>query len=231
MWIFICLLCALGTVLTLIKISLLERKLLTLVLACLTAILCIISIPWATRINMQGLTSFLNHQDVLNNLCTLHVIESIAMLLVVAHLMKQHVDHKPVSLARMVVLLPSSACLTGVFVLMVYLFNTITGHSYFLIGCVYVLGVFTVLAGGALIVRRLMTAWYARLETVLILSFVQLILAMFLPLVARGLTVPTHGAHYHIRALPVSVLLALLFAAVAFAVRKITNKIWGDRTK
>jgi hypothetical protein len=231
MWIFICLLCVLGTILTLIKISLLERKLLSLVLACLTAILCLISIPWATHINMQGLTRFLNDLNVLNDLCVLLVIESVAMLLVVAYLMKQHIDRKPVSLAKVIILLPSSACLTGIFLLMVLLFNTITGRSYLFIGCIDSLVVFGALGCGALVIRRFMAGWYTRLEMMLILSFIQLILAMFLPLVARGLTVPIHASENHALMLLASVGLSILFAGTAFLIRAMYNRLLGDKSK
>jgi hypothetical protein len=231
MWIFICLLCVLGTILTLIKISLLERKLFSIILVCLIALVCMISIPWATRINMQGLTRFLNDLNVLNDLCVLLVIESIVMLLIVAHLMKQHIDQKPLSLAKVPVLLPSSACLTGIFLFMVLLFNTISGHSYLLIGCIYSLSVFVVLVIGALAVLRFMKTWYVRLEMMLILSFVQLILAMFLPLVARGLSVPVHLPENRILALLASVGLSVLFAGLAFLIRKIYYVILGVKAK
>lgn len=231
MWIFICLLCVLGSILTLIKISLLERKLLSISMACLTAVLCMISIPWATRINMQDLTRFLNDLNVLNDLCVLLVIESVVMLLIVAHLMRQHIDRKPVSLAKVVILLPSSACLTGIFLLLVFLFNIITGRSYLFIGFIDSVVVFGATGCGALIVRRFITGWYTRLEMMLVLSFIQLILAMFLPLVARGLTVPIHSSENHTLMLLASVGLSILFAGLAYLIRAMYNALLGDKVK
>jgi hypothetical protein len=230
MWVFICLLCAAGVFLTLTKLSLLERRGGVLLPAFVTALVGIVAIPWATRINMQGLTRFLNRLDVLNNLCTVLVIESIFMLLALAHLMKQHVAHGRISLTRICALAPSPACLVGVFLLLVFLCNSITGHSYLSIGCAYSLGVFVVLGSGSLLVRRLVTAWYARLEILLVLSFVQLILAMFLPLVARGLAVPTHASDHSLRALVLTVALSLGFAGLAFLIRTLYATLVGDQT-
>lgn len=231
MWIFISLLCLIGALLTLAKIGLLERGYSVLVLTGVIGVLSVFSMTWATRINMQGLTRFLNRLDVLNNLCTLLVIESIFMLLALAHLMKQHLDHKAINWVRFLALVPSPACLAGVFVLMVLLFNTITGHSYLLTGCAYSLGVFVVLGSGSLLVRRLFTAWYTRLEIMFILSFVQLILAMFLPLVARGLTVPIHAADHPVWAPLATGILSLVFAGLAFLIRTIYEALFGDKVQ
>ena len=229
MWLFICLLCLVGTCLTLTKISLFERHGSVLVLAGAIAGLSALSIAWATRINMQALTRFLNRLDALNNLCTLLVIESIFMLLTLAHLMKQHLDHRALSLTWVCALVPSPACLAGVFVPMVLLFNALTGRSYLLTGCAYSIGVFVVIGSGSLLVRRLFTAWYARLEIMLVLSFVQLILAMFLPLVARGLTVPTRAGDHPAWALLATVGLSLVCAGLAFLIRTIYATLFGDK--
>lgn len=231
MWLFICLLCFLGTLLTLVKFSLLERKRFTPALALCTAIIVCLSIPWALRINMQGLTRFLNHLDVLNNLCALLVIESIALLLVTAHLMKQHLDHRVFSLAKGIALLPSSACITGLFVAMVFLFNQITGRSYSLIGFALGIGGFVGLCLGALLIRFCIKTWAARLEILLVLSFVQLVLAMFLPLLARGLAVHIHNTSSHLRAFLVCLILSLLFAAAAFCMRKTVHTFMGNKAK
>ncbi len=229
MWVFITLLCLIGVLLTLIRISLCERKAGAPAVLVTLVVLNLGSLPWATRINMQGLTRFLNRLDVLHNLCTILVIESILMLLALAHLMKQHAEHRSLSVAGSAVLAPSPACLAGVFVLMVFLFNSISGHSYWLIGGLYSLGLLVILGGASILVRRMFAAWSTRLEVMLILSFVQLILAMFLPLVAQGLTVPAHGASHSLWALPAGIALSSPLVALALAVRKVHAAFFGDR--
>jgi len=229
MWVFITLLCLIGALLTLIRVSLCERKKGPPAMLAGLIVLNLCSLPWATRINMQGLTRFLNRLDVLNNLCTVLVIESILMLLLLAYLMKQHAERKSASVLGVASLAPSPACLAGIFVLMVYLFNSISGHSYWLIGGLYNLGLLVALGGGSVLLRRVLSAWSARLEVMLILSFVQLVLAMFLPLVARGLTVPAHQGSHSLWALPVGMALSLPLVALALVVRKAHAAFFGDR--
>jgi hypothetical protein len=230
MWIFICLLCAIGVLLTLTRISLLEHRGRVLLLAFVTAMASVITIPWATRVNTQELTRFLNRLEVLNDLCTLLVIESLLMLLGAARLMKRHVAREPIGAATGILLLPSSGCLAGIFIVMVLLFNEITGRSYAAMGSLYGVGIGMLLAGGAVPIRRIIKAWDARLEVLLILSFVQLILAMFLPLVASGFTVPTQTMHNHIVALLGSAALSAMSAVLALLVRAIYHAVVGDKT-
>jgi len=231
MWIFIFLLCLIGTVLTLVRTSLLERKGMVLLPAAAIALASLGAIPWAVRINTQELSHHLGRIDVLNGLCTLLVIESLATLLLSARLMKQHAMHRPMGLTTLAALCPSSASLAGIFVLMVLLFNGITGRSYMVIGGLYSVGVCLALAAGAFLVRYLVSFWHVRLEMILVLSFVQLVFAMFLPLVARGFAVPPHVTRNHAVALLASAGLSLLSAALAFLIRMLYNVFLGDEAQ
>lgn len=231
MWIFVSLLCLIGAFLTLTRLSLLERKRGVLSLAFATAVVSVLAIPWATRVNTQELTRFLNRLDVLNDLCVLLVIESLIMLLGVARLMKRHAAREPIGLATGIVLLPSSACLAGIFIVMVLLFNSSTGRSYAAIGGLYSVAAGILLAGGAFSLRYLFRAWHTRLEMLLVLSFVQLVLAMFLPLVARGFTVPAHATRSHFTALLAGMALAVVCVVPAFFVRTVYSAFLGDKSK
>jgi hypothetical protein len=227
MWVFICLLCAVGVFLTLTKLSLAERRGGVLLPAFATAVVGIVAIPWATRVNTQELGRFLNRLEVLNDLCVLLVIEALVMLLGVSRLMQRHAAHEPIGFSAGIVLLPSSACLAGIFVVMVLLCNQITGRSYMAIGGLYSLGVWILLLCGALLIRCLLRSWNARLEMLLVFSFVQLVFAMFLPLVAGGFTVPAQTTGRHLLALGVSAGLSVLCVVPAFVIRVIYRVFIG----
>ncbi|HSV99995.1 MAG TPA: hypothetical protein VLI39_07480 [Sedimentisphaerales bacterium] len=221
MWVFICLLCLIGAFLMLTKLSLLERKGSVLSLALATALASVGAVPWAVRVNTQELSRFLNRLDVLNDLCVLLAIESLVMLLGAARLMRRHAAHEPIGPAAAIVLAPSSACLAGIFIMIVLLCNQTTGRSYMVIGSLHGVGVWGLLTGGAFLIRRLLGLWRARLEMLLVMAFVQLVLAMFLPLVARGFTVPAQTTGSHVRALLASTALSVLCAAIALVIRAV----------
>jgi hypothetical protein len=231
MWVFISLLCVIGAAFTVAKISLPERKRYTLALAAGVAVLCLACIGPATRINLQGLSIGLNRLDTLSNLCTVLIVESLAMFLIVGRLMEQHEDHRAFSFCKALAFVPSCACLAGLFVLMVLLFNTLSGISFFRFGGLYTLGAAAVLGGGAVAARRLVRDWNARLELVLLLAFVQLVLAMFLPLVARGVTTPSRAGDHPLWAVPLAMALSLACAVPAFAIRKVSRLLMGDHAR
>ena len=217
MWLFLLVLFTLATVVTLAKASLLERKRNGLFVIVGTAMTPLAFSPAAVRVSSQGLSAFLDDYQTLSNVCTILVIESFVMLLLAAHLINTHYDGKRASLGKAFCLLPSVGCVLGLLVLLTYLLNTVTVRSFTALTAGYSASVLLVLLLGAVLIRFLFKDWATRLEVMLILSFLQLVTAMFLPLIARGLSPPDHLVRPDWIATALSAGCVLLFVAVGYS--------------
>ena len=209
----------LSVLLTLIKLSLMERIRHAVIVSVATAALLPCLLPWAVRWNLNALHTALQNYTTLANLCVLLVFEAIALLLLVARLMRCHFHGEGQRWIQALALQPSWACLIGLYGLLIALVNHANGHSFTWIATVTALVTLIVLVVGQFLLRWLWSHWQQRLEVILGLSFLQLILGMFLPLLARGLTPPAHSTSGLGPALLWSVLLSLPIVALAFVVR------------
>ncbi len=192
MWFFLAVMFALATAVTLVKASLLERNHNWLLVILGTAMTPLAFAPIAVRISGQSLTAFVNNYAVLADVCTVLVAESFIMLLLAAHMINAHYGGGNRTWGKAICLLPSIGCVAGLCVLLTFLYNTPTVRSFALLAVGFAGGVLLLLLAGSAFLRFVFKDWVGRLEIMLIASFLQLVAAMFLPLIAGGLSPPDH---------------------------------------
>ncbi|MCD4779524.1 MAG: hypothetical protein K8S27_03100 [Candidatus Omnitrophica bacterium] len=164
----------------------------------------------------------LNDFNVLSLACTYQIVESIIFMILSLVLIRAHykeigahirkgpenalipvraTDNMPamekiLSLAKIVPLLPSGVFLVGAFLGETYLFNVIDHMRFYVLALLFSSSIAVVLFANAIALRRLFSGWEWRMELKIVLSFFQIIVAMFLPLLLMGLKI--HGTQLQV---------------------------------
>jgi hypothetical protein len=144
---------------------------------------------FSIRINFMSIAALLNDANGLALACTCQIIESAIFMLAVFAQIRAHYEDKTAFSANLVGLLPSGIFLVGVFFSETYLFNIVNDMRF--VGLALV---FSAALAGALFIagfslRKLIPRWEWRMELKIILSFLQIVLAMCLPLLLMGLKI------------------------------------------
>ncbi|NCU31724.1 MAG: hypothetical protein EOM23_02045 [Candidatus Moranbacteria bacterium] len=145
--------------------------------------------PYAVRINLKDISMMLNSSDVVSLLCTFQIIESVIFLLLSLYLIRSHYRTSSRWFEWIIPYVPSGIFMTGLFVSEVYLFNTLNDMSFGMTALIFAMGVFALLIINAFAIRILLPSWGFRMEMKVIISFFQIMLGMFLPLILMGLKI------------------------------------------
>ncbi|MEA3328586.1 MAG: hypothetical protein U9Q08_02460 [Candidatus Omnitrophota bacterium] len=189
MWLFLIILFMLGFLHTTINLSLLGKKRYVIGFNAALAAVSFFLFPFAARLNIQMLDRFVGNFNRLSSICAYQIIESILIMLLSLLLIKDHYAGRQKMSSRFLSLLPSGIFLAGVFFLQTYLFNVIEKFQFYFIALILSLTLFGVLILSALGIRRLFPKWEWRIELKIILSFLQILLSMFLPLIIIGMKI------------------------------------------
>jgi hypothetical protein len=187
MQLFLAILFILGFFHTAINLSLFSRKRnVTAFVATLSALIFVL-FPLSIRLNIEALIGFLGSFHTLSSICTYQIIESIVIMLLSIALIKGHYTGKQSALVKSFSLIPSGVFLLGVFFIQTYFLNRGWGLAFYQSALIYSIGLFIILWLAAAGIRKLFLDWEWRIELKIMLSFLQIVLAMFLPLVLLGL--------------------------------------------
>lgn len=209
----------LGFLHTSVNFSLLRKKRYIAVFSSVLAVISFSFFPLAVRLNIQTVNRFMSSFNVLSFVCTYQIIESILFMLLAVLLIKDHYAGRQKPGSKFFSLLPSGIFLTGIFFLQTFLFNIPGKFQFYLIALILSLALFAILWLSALGIRRLFPGWKWRIELKIILSFLQVLLAMFLPLIITGMKMGHTQLQVDIKATVIT-LAAMLIIASAGCLRK-----------
>lgn len=190
MWIFACILFALGFMITAFKLSLAKKRRSGFIVALAVALLPLSFFPQAIRINMLQVTVFLGDYATLSSLCTVLILESVIFMWLFVHLMESHYASREMACKKIAAAFPSMGFLAGLLVIQIFLFNLLNGWAFWMVAGVYSAVVFLCVGIGTIAVRIVLRRDIWRLEALLVLIFLQLAMSMFLPMIVAGLQVP-----------------------------------------
>lgn len=183
MWVFLSILFLLGFIHTVVNLTLIG-KMRGKFLACLSVTGCIfVLFPLSARINIQRVNEYLSNFGSLSTACCYQVFESIVIMLISFLLIRNHYNHKDCFRWSILALIPSGIFLVGMFFMQTYLFNVIEEIPFWVISGSFVTAVFVLTFIFVLLVSKMIKEWEWQLELKIVLAFVQMLLAMFLPLV------------------------------------------------
>lgn len=186
---FILVLLSLNLLHTILNLSLYNSIRSILIFSFFLAIFSFSIYPYSIRVNINMIYFLLNDYNTLSFLCVIQIIESMIFMIFCVLLIKEHYHEKIISVAKIIPLFPSLIFLTGVFLLKTYLFNTITDIDFFYIAIIFsiLFPLFIFLI--SILIKKIISNWELRMELKIILSFFQIVLAMFLPLLLMGMQV------------------------------------------
>lgn len=189
MWLFLILIFSLSYMYSAISISLFEKKRAALVYSLILGLVGFVFFPYAARVSLSEVNAALNDRDFVFSVCILQIIESSVFLVLSSFLIRAHYKRSTRFVEKIVPYVPSGIFMAGVLMLQTYIFNRVSGMNFATVSLLFSASVFILLFSGALITRKLMRTWEMRMELRVILSFFQIMLGMFLPLILIGLKV------------------------------------------
>ena len=213
MWLLIILLLATSGLVGAIRSSLVDSRRFGLVWALGLGALCFASYPLAIQTSVRRFDEALRSEAVLQAACTLITFEAIGLMLLAVTMIREHYGKPLRAVYRWARVLPAPSFLLALMLFQTYVFH-LAGNRPF---AHTALGFSFAVGSGSLaawwICQRLIRRWEDLLILMLTGSFLQLVLAMFLPLVFTRLTILDN----HLEVSPPASLLVLLCAVTGIA--------------
>ncbi|MCA9406573.1 MAG: hypothetical protein KC684_08545 [Candidatus Omnitrophica bacterium] len=164
--------------------------------------------------NILAVGKFLSNFSALSAACVFQVFESIMIMGVSFFLIKSHYEENKSSAAHDISVLPSGIFFVGLFLIQTYLFYLIEQISFFSIALLFALANFTILFFSANLSKAIFKQWETRIEIKIIVSFLQMLLAMFLPLIVSNVDVGASQFNISFKRLFVTgVIMGIIFLA------------------
>ncbi|MCC6758590.1 MAG: hypothetical protein IT395_03065 [Candidatus Omnitrophica bacterium] len=189
MWLFLGILFLFGGLHTVNNISLINKRRYQLICCAFISAAAFILFPILTKINIQAVDRGLSDFNVLSMVCTFQVFESMAAMLISLLLIKNHYNGQNRMRIHYLALLPSGVFLAGLSLIQMYLFHGIEGIHFVWIALGFAGSLFVILGLSVAVLNKLERVWEWKIESKIILAFLQILLAMFLPLIIVGMNI------------------------------------------
>lgn len=187
MWLFLIILFVLGFLHTAVNLSLFKRVRYIAFFSFVLSAIIFCLFPFSVRWNIQRLDQLIGNFNTLSFVCTYQIIESIIFMLLSIVLIKNHHSGGQSPVSHLFSVSPSGVFLAGTFFLQAFAFTETSHYPFWLIALLLSLTLLIILSMTALIIRKLLSRGAWRIEIKIILSFLQIVLAMFLPLIVVGM--------------------------------------------
>lgn len=175
--------------------------------------------------NNQTLDWLLQQDNLVSGIAVVLTFEAILIILLTVVQIKSYYNIKYPALWKWISVIPSLQLIAGYIFLQTYVFLKVDGYSfgllatYFFIGSSFVLGILT------LSIQTLVKKWEARAELQALIAMFQLLMAMFLPLIARGKRVGFTQITIDYASIGFITLLVLLISFAGYFIYKQKNKL------
>lgn len=186
MALFLVILFILGFFHTAINLSLFRRKRNIAWFGLIFSTLIFVVFPLSIRLNVEVLIGFIGSFHTLSTICTYQIVESVAIMLLSILLIKDHYTGSQRSIVKILSLMPSVVFIIGIFFIQIYILSK-WRLTFYQSALIYSAALFIILWLTAVGIRKLFLDWEWRIELKIMLSFLQIVLAMFLPLLLLGL--------------------------------------------
>lgn len=186
MFLFLALLFTLGFLHNAVNLSLQKKRSSAGIFALVLAAVGYALFPLAAKVNIQAVNQAMHDAKVLSLACTYQIIEALLIMLLAVGLIKSHYRNTRIAVLELPALFPSGIFLGGLFILQTYIFHVIHGMQFYLVALGFWLLILAVVGVLPLGLRKLFPRWEWRIEIKIMLSFFQILLAMFIPLLLVG---------------------------------------------
>ena len=224
MWLFIIILFFFGFIHTAVNLSLIkERKNILIYLFSLTLALFVL-FPLSIRISIEGAIQLINDPEVLSFFCTFQILESLLSMILSLSLIRAYYSQKVRPFSEIAALLPSAVFLSGAFLFQTFIFRKISGLPFTVTALI-----FSIIAAVSMFIcfilfRAFFRSWETRMEIKIVLSFFQIIMATFLPLMLSGISSVKAGSAGDFKTTAVSLTLIILIILSGKYLNKIRRR-------
>lgn len=177
--------------------------------------------PAAAQINIQALEALLQSYSTFSSFCTLLILEGTLLILLTSHLIRAHFSASFKWYDTAFMLCPSLTTFAGAFVLQNYIFHMDTRLSFLTASALFSFGFFCVFTLLVFLLRFVLRDWIFRLHLGILLTYVQLIIAMYLPLLLTEVRV--HQSHLGVDGVSIAAFFFIffLFCCVGYTLPRI----------
>lgn len=231
MWLFLLLLFVVSFVYTVFNLSLSSSK---SVLAIGISFIIIFSLsfyPICLELTNQTLETILHHGNVVSSISLFQIFESIVLILFSISHIKNHYGKTPNRLLHWLTAIPSIIFLAGLVFLQTYAFVNIQAYSFTFIAIGYALSVGLLLITSVWLIKKIINQWSTRAEFKLLIGLFQILLAMFLPLIVKGVKVPFSQIPTEEKALFITIATVLGFGLIGLLLQRFKKRRWEYRVQ
>lgn len=213
---------------TVLKFSMIEKKRYLLIAVGLLFVFSIGTYQLAIHQNNQTFLEVMQNRQIVSFASLLQIIESILMVLLAFSLIGGHFKKRTKVLANIFSILPSIVLLGGLFLLQVYAFLFIENISFEWIAILFSITIILLTLLSVLVVKWVLPSWEIRAELKILVAFLQILLAMFLPIIVNEIKVPYSNLTVDIPSILVLSSTVLFFVLVGLITYKykIRLKLW-----
>lgn len=174
----------------LIKWSLSTSKTQIVIQIGISAVLCLAFYPISLNLTQDQWMHFLTQKNSITSVAIVQILESISMLILCVHTLKGKVLHKKNNWLSIIEYVPSVVFIGGLFFLQLTIFTVFNGYDYAYLNGFYIGGLILFSVSGIAFLRFVLPEWEFRTELSFMVSLLQLLVAMFLPLIVQEISVP-----------------------------------------
>jgi hypothetical protein len=189
MWFFVSILFLFGTVHFMLNLALIRKVWIRLAAVLGIAAGTFALYPLSMQINARQFALFLDDYNLLSLACTVQVLESFIMLAAGTVFLKSRVEGGKIPAIGYLSIIPTPILIAGLFMIQTAALYFIDGKSFDWTARTVAVGIFIFFAAGSGVIRFLSKSDELRLDLKFYLSIMQLLLAMFLPVLIRGGTI------------------------------------------
>lgn len=193
MWIFLIVFVLFSFAYTVFNLSIAESRKVFVTGILFLALFSFIIYFFTVQENNQTLIKILDQPQIISTVAIIQIVESLLMIFLSFEQIKSHYISIPspservrVRLFQWLSAVPSVILLASLYFLQVYALLYIENVSFGLIALSFSLGIATLLMAGVFLLRKIIPEWEIRTELKMLVSLVQILLSMFLPLIIFG---------------------------------------------
>tara|TARA_B100000809_G_scaffold101297_1_gene99856 strand:- start:6300 stop:6941 length:642 start_codon:yes stop_codon:yes gene_type:complete len=146
--------------------------------------------PFGIQVTKHTLNHLLENPNLVSLIAMIQVFESVFLIIISVLHIKGHYRNNTKIYISSITLVPSLIFIIGVFFLQSYCYLSIESFPFIQIALLFSLSLGLIVYTSASFVRYLLPYWELRAELKILTSLFQILLAMFLPLIIKGVEVP-----------------------------------------
>ncbi len=225
MWFFLLLFFTVASIYSILNMSLASSGRTIVIGAVLLFVTSLVFYPFCIQIKGDTFVGLLHQPSIVSTVAFVQIFEAIGFIFLSVIHIKHHYLGQVKKRITSLTLLPSLVFLIGLFFLQTYTYVKIENTPFLLVAIVFSGGVALLFFTLVWLTQKIIKQWDLRAELKMLTALFQIVLAMFLPLIIKGVQVPFSNLVIEVEPIVVTVLIVLAFVIVGYAKHKLSEII------